>query len=179
MNNQYVKKPIIGTPRPVYSGTEADVRGKWNDAFETVAKAIDKGHTLYAGYPLNPFSRIYNSNSVWGTALRSIGIKHPQDFNGPLEAPGWPTDLRTAPTNNNDIGTPEDTDWTPNPPMSLKFGDARSKAVAPRMQTALNPTPSAADAVADASRAPIRTQGKDWRRRPDNLSSVDLVRGLI
>jgi hypothetical protein len=63
--------------------------------------------------------------------------------------------------------------------MSLKFGDARSKAVAPRMQTALNPTPSAADAVADASRAPIRTQGKDWRRRPDNLSSVDLVRGLI
>jgi hypothetical protein len=116
---------------------------------------------------------------VFGHSAAVDGIEHPQDFNGPLEAPGCPTDLRTAPTNNDDIGTPEDMDWTPNPPMSSKSGDVRSKAVVPRMQTALNPTPNAADAVAGASRVPIRTQGKDWRRRPDNLSSVDLVRGLI
>ncbi len=173
MNNQYVRKPIIGTPRSVYSGGEAEVRAKWSNAFDTVAKAIDKNHTLYAGYPLNPFSRIYNSNSVWGTALRSMGVKHPQDFNGPLEAPGWATDLRMAPTNNDDIGTPDDARWRANPPIGNIYQSDASPAS--RAGSSL----SAADAVADAGRAPRPARTKNWRGRPEDFSSVDLLRALI
>jgi hypothetical protein len=171
-------RPILGTPTSVYSGSEADVRARWKNAYDTVAKALDKNHTLYSGYPL--FNRTYNSNSVWGTALRSIGVKHPQDFKGPLEAPGWETDLRTAPTNNGYVGKPEDSRWTPNRPMDPRFGDAVPRGTpAEQRWAAANPSLSAADAVADAGRSPLGVQAKDWRRRPDDLSSVDLVRVLI
>jgi hypothetical protein len=123
-------------------------------------------------------------NSVWGTALRSIGVQHPQDFNGQLEAPGWATDLRTAPTNNDDIGTPDDSSWQPNPAIGvIHQSNASSPAGVLGEGTAVSSVPqsssSAADAVADAGRPPIAAQAKNWRRRPDDLSSVDLVRALI
>ena len=71
--NRFLRdKPIIGAPRSVYSGTQADVDAKWNDAYDTVAKALDKNHTLYQGY--KPFAaRNYNSNSVWGAVQVSNG----------------------------------------------------------------------------------------------------------
>jgi hypothetical protein len=64
--------------------------------------------------------------------------------------------------------------------MNPKLGDALPRGTpAEQRWAAANPSLSAADAVADAGRLPLGVQAKDWRRRPDNLSSVDLVRGLI
>ena len=172
-NKYLADKPILGTPQSVYSGSQAGVGAKWSDAYDTVAKALDRNHTLYSG---DSIAGTYNSNSVWGTALRSIGIAHPQDFKGPLESPGWETDLRTAPTNNGDIGTPNDSRWRANPPIGVIHQSDASPAGRP------GSLPSAVDAVADAAStstgAPNSAPAKDRRRRPEDLSSVDLVRAL-
>lgn len=180
--NRYMRdEPILGSPQSVYSGTQTDVGAKWNSAYDAVAKAIDRNHPLYSGDWL---LGTYNSNSVWGTALRSIGINRPQDFKGPLASPGWETDLRTAPTNNDYIGTPDDSRWQPNPSVGVVHQSNTSPAgYAPAGKTAVssgrNAFSSAARAVADAGTARTGAQPRSWRRRPDDLSSIDLVRELI
>ena len=86
--NKYMgEQPIVGQPKSVFSGSETDAKDKFNKAFDAVAHALEQTHDLYSGY--NPlFGGTYNSNSVWATALKAMGITNPQIYSGPLKAPG-------------------------------------------------------------------------------------------
>ena len=100
---------VNGIAQDIVSGDEASVRSVWNAGVNATDAALAGGKFLYVGTDVRPFigKDGINSNSVWGTFLRSIGIADPGSHNGPLIIPGVDVDLRTAPSNNPLFGQPD------------------------------------------------------------------------
>ncbi len=99
------------------------IKAKFENAFTVVADALNARHYLYLGAG-GMFDHAINSNSVWYTALKSMGFTDQQiaGFDGSLNAPGNSIDLRTEPTNNTKLNTPEgDPLWTSNPTAADRF----------------------------------------------------------
>ena len=100
---------VNGIAQDLVSGDEASVRSAWNAGVNATNAALAGGKFLYVATDVRPFigKDGINSNSVWGTFLRSIGIADPGSHNGPLIIPGVDVDLRTAPSNNPLFGQPD------------------------------------------------------------------------
>src|ERR1017187_6307424 len=118
--NQYMSNQSITSAKIVYSGTQDQMQALYQTGYTAVKNALDNNHELYDGAEL--FGHADNSDSVWNTALSAMGAQDTSKFDGPLSTPGNSVDLRTEPTNNKWLNTPQDP-WSPNPGTDTIFFD--------------------------------------------------------
>lgn len=119
--DEYIPDQSILSAKPVFFGTEEDIRNLLHTGYRAVAEALDTTHMLYDGAEI--FGHAVNSNSVWYTALLAMGVKDPSQFDGWGSTPGNRIDLRKEPTNNEWFATSKDP-WAPNPAFSSRFPGA-------------------------------------------------------
>ena len=82
-------------------GAEQQMRALWETGTKAVSDALTGNKFLYktaTGFGFG--GEAINSNSVWFTFLKAIGVKDPDALNGPAVIPGSDVDLRTHKTNN-------------------------------------------------------------------------------
>lgn len=126
--NDYMSDQTITSAKPVFSGSQDDMQSLFQTGYKAVADALDSTHMLYDGAEI--FGHAVNSNSVWNTALKAMGVKDTSQFDGPDSTPGNGVDLRTEPTNNDWFGTSKDP-WSPNPSFTTAPSNSTSSADAP------------------------------------------------
>lgn len=131
--DQYMADQSVTSAKMVMSGSEEDMKARFQAGFETAAQALDEKHMLYDGAEI--FGHAVNSNSVWNTALKGMGVEDTQRYDGPYSTPGNAVDLRTEPTNNQWIGTAKDP-WTPNPSVTDTYSLAPKLDVGSEMDAA-------------------------------------------
>jgi hypothetical protein len=97
-NGQIAKGIAVDAVPP---GDEQQMRTLWNKGTNTVSDALKGNKFLYktaTGFGFG--GEAINSNSVWYTFLKSIGVDDPSALNGNAVIPGYGVDLRTHKTNN-------------------------------------------------------------------------------
>lgn len=105
--DDYMHDQTILNTTQVMQGSEATIKGAFVDAYVDVSQTLLENDFLYAGFSAEG---TYNSNSVWYTAMLSMGVEHPEDYLGSYtNAPGSQNDLRFSETNNPEhVGTGPD-----------------------------------------------------------------------
>jgi hypothetical protein len=109
--NQYLDdERVLGAPTLVLSGDESTIVPAFNNAFDTVAAALNSSshEDLYAGDPqlFDDDTIPYNSNSVWFTAMQALKAAFPSEITNPISSyvgissPGDTLNLVTAASNN-------------------------------------------------------------------------------
>ena len=67
-------------------GSQSDIIAVFNNAFNAVAAALNSKKDLYSGVSVfTSASNVYNSNSVWYTAMLALGISNPALYEGRYE----------------------------------------------------------------------------------------------
>jgi Ca2+-binding RTX toxin-like protein len=120
----------------VLSGSEQEMRSRFEAGFTATAQALNQTEDLYVGATL--VGSAVNSNSVWNTAGRAMGIDNLQDFSGEDPIPGGDVDLRTESSNNHYIGTSRDATRKLNPTSSQIFTGEQLKAQFPGTNLSLD-----------------------------------------
>ena len=116
--HDYMEAQSIISAKPVFFGEKEDLLHLMHIGFRAAAKSLDATRMLYNGATL--FGHSVNSNSVWYTALKAMGVSDPSRFDGWGSAPGNKVDLRKEPTNNRWPGEA----WIPNPSFDSIYPDA-------------------------------------------------------
>jgi hypothetical protein len=181
-----MEEQSIIAAKPILSGDERHLRALLHTGYKAVAEALDSTRMLYDGVEI--FGHSVNSNSVWYTALRAMGVQNPAEFDGWGGTPGNGIDLRTEPSNNKWIGEPEDA-WAPNPAFTSIYPDARAQ---PPTSEMLSPEPEAFEPDAIAFDWAIEEERERFRRQyaevmaligaidADSLSADrDVIDGLL
>ena len=114
--NGYLGDQSIQSAVPVLQGDQDSVTAAFYTAYNNVVTDLNKNHDLYDGAEFS--GSAVNSNSVWNTALQSLGFTNTSSFNGPGSTPGSNINLLTAPSNNPYIGTSQDSTWKSVPYLS-------------------------------------------------------------
>jgi hypothetical protein len=98
-------------------GDEQKMRAMWNSGTQAVSDTLKGDKFLYkTATGLGFGGEAINSNSVWFTFLKAIGVEHPDALNGPGAIPGSDVDLRTHKTNNPLYKSPAEPDDRPSQP---------------------------------------------------------------
>ena len=118
---EYIPDQSILSAKPVFVGEEDDSRDLLHSGYREVVRALDATHMLYDGAEI--FGHAVNSNSVWYTALRAMGVEDPSQFDGWGSTPGNGINLRKEPTNNKWFATSQDP-WAPNPAFTSRYPKA-------------------------------------------------------
>ena len=138
----YMEPQSVLEVKPVFFGREEDMRRLLHTGYREVAKSLDRTRMLYDGAEI--VGHAVNSNSVWYTALRAMGVEDPSQFDGWGSTPGNSVDLRQEPSNNQWFATSEDL-WVANPAFTSRFPEARylpptSEVLAPEPEPSEPPT---------------------------------------
>jgi len=138
----YMWEQSVLSTKPVFFGREEDMRRVLHIGYREVAKSLDRTRMLYDGAEI--IGHAINSNSVWYTALRAMGVEDPSQFDGWGSTPGNSVDLREEPSNNKWLATSEDL-WVPNPAFTSRFPEGRhlpptSEVLAPEPEPSEPPT---------------------------------------
>lgn len=124
--NSYMSGQSILSQNLVMSGSQTNMTNLFKNAFDAVANSLNSKHDLYEGASLIDSSNTYNSNSVWYTAMKVLGVTTPSQFEGSYRGPGDTLDLRTAPSNNSDFGDPVKDPYKANPANNIIFSNQSS-----------------------------------------------------
>jgi hypothetical protein len=151
----YIPNQSILSAKAVFVGDEDDLRSLLYAGYRSVAEALDSTRMLYDGAEI--FGHAVNSNSVWYTALRAMGVEDPSQFDGWGSTPGNRIDLREEPSNNQSISACEQP-WVPNPAFTSLFPIEPDEEVALPLS---EPAPNELNSAIEEEQDQLRQQLQD------------------
>jgi len=164
--DNYMREQSVLSAKPVFLGREEDMRRVLHTGYREVAKSLDRTRMLYDGAEI--VGHAVNSNSVWYTALRAMGVEDPSQLDGWGSAPGNSIDLREESSNNKWFATSEER-WIPNPAFTSRFPDAR---YLPPTSEVLAPEPEPTDLPMNEIEAVIEAEQELLSRRMQDIEAL-------